>query len=56
MKQMTEHCGERVPYYGHFTGLCMREPHDDSVDHLVEMVTPDTKQVRYDQIRKENWR
>jgi len=41
------YCGKRVPYFKHHTGICMRAPHSDDVEHLVEVVTPDTRKVDY---------
>jgi len=42
-----KYCGERVVYYEHHSGICMRPPHGDDVDHLVEVVSVDSQQTDY---------
>jgi hypothetical protein len=49
-----ERCGVRAHYYKHLSGICMRAPHGDDVEHLIEMVTPDTGDVDYTEFSKKD--
>jgi len=42
-----KYCGKRVAYFGEHTGICMRAPHDDDVEHLVEVVSIDAQKTDY---------
>jgi ribonuclease HI len=44
---MREKCGARALVYKHHSGLCVLDPHDEDVEHLVEVVTAEIKQTDY---------